>query len=88
MAGVNVLQQALGNRLGGSAPVQSAAGRLLQLPYGAANRAMQDKLGAALLDPKEAARLLSTPEGFELLKALSRQSAQIGYRAAPALAAQ
>jgi hypothetical protein len=88
LAGMNVLQQTLGNKLGGSAPAQSVMGRLLQLPYGASNRMIQDRLGQALLDPKEAARLMATPEGSALLKALSEGPAQIGYRAAPALAAQ
>jgi hypothetical protein len=88
LAGTNVLAQALGNKLGGSAPAHSVLGRMLQLPYGASNKMIQDRLGAALLDPKEAARLMATPEGNALAKILSGGAAQIGYRAAPALAAQ
>lgn len=88
LAGVNVLQTALGNKLGGSAPAQSVLGRLLQLPYGASNTMIQNRLANALLDPKEAARLMATPEGNALMRALSSDAAQIGYRAAPALAAQ
>jgi hypothetical protein len=88
LAGTNVLAQALGNKAGGSAAAQSVLGRVLQLPYGASNKMIQDRLGAALLDPKEAARLMATPEGNALAKILSGGAAQIGYRAAPALAAQ
>lgn len=87
LAGVNALENTLGKTLGGTSAAQTLLGRFLQLPYGSANRALQDKLGAALLDPKEAARLLNTPEGFALLKELSR-GGRLGYRAAPVLAAQ
>lgn len=87
IAGANVLQQVLGNRLGGSAPAQSVAARLLQLPYGASNRMIQDKLGNALLNPQEAARLMATPEANALMRALSA-GGELPYRAAPALAAQ
>lgn len=87
IAGANVLQQVLGNRLGGSAPAQSVAARLLQLPYGASNRMIQDKLGNALLNPQEAARLMATPEGNMLMRVLSA-GGELPYRAAPALAAQ
>jgi hypothetical protein len=88
LAGTNVLAKALGDKLGGSATAQSVLGRLLQLPYGSSNRMIQDKLGNALLDPKEAARLMATPEGNALRRALSGEAAQIGYRAAPALSAR
>jgi hypothetical protein len=88
LAGTNVLAKALGDKMGGSATAQSVLGRLLQLPYGSSNRMIQDKLGNALLDPKEAARLMATPEGNALRRALSGEAAQIGYRAAPALSAR
>lgn len=88
MAGTNVLMQALGGKVGGSALAQTTMGRLLQLPYGASNKMLQDRLGAALLDPKEAARLMATPEGNALMRALTGGAGQVGYRAAPALAAQ
>jgi hypothetical protein len=88
LAGVNILSNTLGASMGGSAPARAILGRLLQLPYGAANAQIQDRLGAALLDPKEAARLWSTPEGFAALQALSRAGAPIGYRTAPLLAGQ
>lgn len=88
LAGVNVLSQVLGNKIGGSAPAQSVLARLLQLPYGASNKMIQDKLGTALLDPKEAARLMATPEGNAMVRAFTSGAAQIGYRSAPALAAQ
>jgi hypothetical protein len=88
LAGNNLLAKALGDKLGGSTAAQSAMGRLLQLPYGSSNRMIQDKLGNALLDPQEAARLMATPEGNALIRLLSGEAAQIGYRAAPALSAQ
>lgn len=88
LAGNNLLMRALGDRMGGSTAAQSAMGRLLQLPYGASNRMIQDKLGNALLNPQEAARLMATPEGNALMRLLSDEAAQIGYRAAPALSAR
>lgn len=81
-----VLQNALGRSLGGSTAASSTLGRLLQLPYGTANRQIQDRLGAALLDPQEAARLLADPKNNALLQALTQS--QIPYKAAPAISAR
>lgn len=83
----NLLKDVLGKSLGGGALATSTLGRLMQLPYGAANQQIVERLGSSLLDPKEAARLLQTPEGSKLLRALSN-NAQIGYKAAPVLSAQ
>jgi hypothetical protein len=88
LAGANLLNATLGATAGGSTPARAVLGRLLQLPYGASNAQIQEKLAAALLDPKEAARLWNTPEGFAALKSISRAGAPIAYRAAPLLAAQ
>jgi hypothetical protein len=79
-----LLQGMLGRGIGGSTAATSTLGRLLQLPYGTANKQIQERLGNALLDPQQAARLLQDPAQNALLKALSGP-AQIGYKAAPAI---
>jgi hypothetical protein len=84
----NVLASVLGNRLAASTPAQSGLARLLQLPYGASNKMIHEKLGNALLNPQEAARLMADPKTNALMRALSDGGAQIGYRAAPAISAQ
>jgi len=84
MAQNNILASALGKDLGGSTAATSTMGRLLNLPYGTANKQIQEKLGNALLDPKEAARILQTPEGNKLLQYLTQT--QIPYKLAPAIA--
>lgn len=83
-----LLQGALGNALGGSTAATSTLGRLLQLPYGAANKQIQERLGNALLNPQEAAKLLAEPQTNSLRNALSRGVQTIGYRSAPALTAR
>jgi len=83
-----LLQGALGGTLGGSTAATSTMGRVLQLPYGAANKQIQERLGNALLDPQEAARLLSEPQTNALRNALSQGARTIGYRSAPALIAR
>lgn len=87
LAGVNVLNTLLGNKMGGSTAAQSLLGRILQMPYGASNKMIQDRLGAAMLDPKEAARMLADPQNNNLLRALT-QGAPLAYKAAPAISAQ
>lgn len=88
LAQTNVLASVLGAKLGASTPAQSALARLLQLPYGASNKMIQERLGNALLNPQEAARLMADPKANALLRALSSGGEQIGYRAAPAISAQ
>lgn len=83
-----LLQGALGNALGGSTAATSTLGRVLQLPYGAANKQIQERLGNALLDPQAAAKLLSEPQTSALRNALSQGARTIGYRSAPALTAR
>jgi len=83
-----LLQGALGNTLGNSAFATSTLGRVLQLPYGAANKQIQDRLANALLNPQEAAKLLSEPQTSALRNALSQGVRTIGYRSAPALTAR
>lgn len=90
LAGAQMLTSTLGQTVGGSAPVQSAVGRVLQLPYGMANTQIQDRLGAALLDPQEAARLMelaSRPGAVQRLFQYAPAVPQVAYRAAPVLAA-
>lgn len=81
-----LLESALGKTLGGSTAASSTLGRLLQIPYGTANKQIQGKLGNALLDPQEAARLLADPKNNALLQALTQN--QLPYRAAPAISAR
>lgn len=83
-----LLTGALGKQIGGSTPATAALGRLLQLPYGTANKQIQEKLGNALLDPKEAARLLADPKSNALLQTLVNGNSRLAYRAAPAISAQ
>jgi hypothetical protein len=86
LAGTNVLASLMGDKLAGSTSAQSMLNRLLQLPYGTSNKMIQEKLGAALLDPAQAARLMADPQANKLIQTLGN-SAQIGYRAAPAISA-
>lgn len=83
----NFLSNALGRTVGGSPLAQTTLGRILQLPYGIANKQIQERLGNALLNPQEAAGLLSSPEASAFIRSL-QAGAPIGYRAAPILTAQ
>jgi hypothetical protein len=58
LASANMLSNALGPILGGSAPATSAVGQLLRLPYGTANTQIQEILSQAMLDPRKAAELM------------------------------
>jgi hypothetical protein len=88
LSGVNAMNKLLGQAVGGSTPVQATLGRAVNWAYKKPDQMILERLGDALLDPQEAARLLSTPQGNAMLRALSGDAAQIPYRAAPALAAQ
>lgn len=88
LSGVNALSSLVGNTLGGSSAMQSTAGRAINWLYKKPDEQVMNKLSQAMLDPQEAARLLQSPEGNALVRALNARGAQIGYRAAPALAAQ
>jgi hypothetical protein len=81
-----LLETALGKALGGSAASTSTLGRLLQLPYGSANKQIQERLGNALLNPQEAARMMADPKNNALLQALTQN--QIPYKVAPAISAR
>jgi hypothetical protein len=84
MAQNQALTGALGQRLGGSTFATSALGNVLKLPYISANKQMQEKLGNALLDPKEAARLMADPK----TNALVQMMLGTAPRAVPAIASQ
>jgi hypothetical protein len=84
MAQNQILTSALGKTIGGSSPATATIGRLLQLPYGTANKQIQERLGNALLDPKEAARLMTDPKTNMLLQRLMGG----GSKAIPAIASQ
>lgn len=76
MAQNQVLTSVLGKTIGASSPATATLGRLLQLPYGTANKQIQEKLGNALLDPKEAARLMRDPQANALIQMLMESSAK------------
>lgn len=88
LAQSNVLASMLGQKGASSSPAQSILARVLQLPYGASNKMIQDKLGNALLDPQQAAKLMADPQANKLLQLIADDGARLGYRAAPALSAQ
>lgn len=88
ISGVNALASVLGQQAARSSPVQSTVGRAVNWIYKKPDAEITNKLVEALLDPKEAARLMATPEGNALMRALNENAARIGYRAAPALSAQ
>lgn len=88
ISGVNALSSLVGRTLGESTPVQATAGRAINWLYKKPDAQIMNKLGEALLNPEEAARLMGTPEGNALLRAFTGHVGRIGYRAAPALAAQ
>lgn len=87
LASSNTLASILGQGAAGSTLGQSALNRLLQLPYGSSNAMIQEKLGKAMLDPAEMARLLQEPGANKLLQRMGGL-APIGYRAAPLIASQ
>lgn len=88
LASSNTLASILGQSAAGSTLGQSALNRLLQLPYGSSNAMIQEKLGKAMLDPAEMARLLKEPGANKLLQTLGGGLAPVGYRAAPLLTSQ
>lgn len=83
----NLLTQALGRTVGGSTPVQATLGRLLQLPYGMANKGIQEKLAEALLNPRQAAAMLADPKNSRIVEALRQLSAPAA-KAVPVISAQ
>ncbi len=90
LASNNLLQSTLGRQLGGSSPVSATAGRALDWLYKRPNQSINDKLGAALLDPQEAARLMQDPAAQSAIARLFDQSGarQLTYRAAPLVGVQ
>lgn len=81
-----LLESAFGRTLGGSTAATSTLGRLLQVPYGTANKQIQERVGNALLNPQEAAQLLADPRNNSLLQALTQNS--LPYKVAPAISAR
>ncbi|UCV01739.1 hypothetical protein [Dechloromonas denitrificans] len=82
-----LLRQALGNSLGGSTPVRMVLGNLLRIPYGRANQEIQQRIGSAMLNPEEAARLLESGTQPGTLAQFARRARPVAYRSAPILAA-
>jgi hypothetical protein len=87
ISGANALASLVGKNIGGSAPVQATAGRAINWLYKRPDAEITNLLADAMLNPQEAARLLSMPQNNALLQALTSRGAQIGYRTAPALSA-
>ncbi len=85
LASNNLMMSLLGPKIGQSAGAQSALGRVLQLPYGASNKIIQEKLGEALLDPAKAEQLMKTPEMNKLAQLLINEAGPLGYKAAPVI---
>jgi hypothetical protein len=81
-----LLDSAFGRTLGGSTAATSTLGRLLQVPYGTANKQIQERVGNALLNPQEAAQLLADPRNNSLLQALTQNT--LPYKVAPAISAR
>lgn len=87
MAQNNLLAEALGRRIGGSSVAQTTLGRALQIPYGMANKRIQEQLGNALLNPQMAAKLLTPPEQAALARALQQMTLP-APKVVPALTSQ
>lgn len=86
LAGDRLLQSALGN-VGGSQALQTTLGNLLRLPYSRANQSIQQRLGEALLDPQQAAKLLEQASTNPRLSQLLSPAAALAYRGVPVLPA-
>lgn len=87
MAQNNLLAEALGRRIGGSSVAQTTLGRALQIPYGMANKRIQEQLGNALLNPQMAAKLLTPPKQAALARALQQMTLP-APKVVPALTSQ
>lgn len=85
LSGDALLRASLGSRIGGSQVAQTTLGNLLRLPYGRANQAIQQKLGDALLNPQEAARLLEQTQATGTLSRMLNPAGALAYRSAPLL---
>jgi len=84
----SILLNTLGKKIGGSSPAVNMLGRVLELPYGSANKQIMEKMGNALLDQKEFIRIMNTPEGNALLKNILDRTAPALSRAAPVAISQ
>lgn len=85
-----LLQQLLGKAVGGSMPARTILGNVMRIPYSRANQEIQQRIGNALLDPQEAARLLEAGSTPNALSAMTRKGKGVikrGARALPVLAA-
>lgn len=87
ISGNSLLTNLLGKTIGGSSSVTNTLGLLSQLPYKAANKQMMEKMGDALLDPNELARIANTKEGSDFLRMLSNSSGVVASKSAPSIAA-
>jgi len=86
----SLLQGSLGKRIGGSTPATAAIGRLLELPYGRADKQIMELMGQAMLDPQRAAKLMQDPKTSAAMAALFNPGGvpRIALQAAPLLATQ
>lgn len=84
-----MLQGLTGSRLANSAPMQTLVARPVNWAYKNADQQIMNKLSEAMLDPQLAARLMADPQQRALAELFIASGVpQVGYRAAPVLAAQ
>ena len=79
-----ILTEALGSTLGNSTVSTAGLGRLLQLPYGTANKQIQERLGNALLNPQQASKLMENVPVNKLFEMTNFPSA-LTFKAAPVI---
>lgn len=83
LASQNILTSALGSKLGGSTATKSLLQGALNIGYAVPNRLIMEKMGNALLNPEEMARIAKTKEGSKFLKMLSSGSSDLLRLTAP-----
>lgn len=84
LASDGMLRSLLGETMGRSTPAHTIGGRLLQIPYGYADRQIQGRIGQALLEPQYGAQIMDRAANSVPLSNLVRPP-EIAYRAAPAI---
>lgn len=90
LASSGVLNGVVGGRVGGSTLARNTVGRIPGLLYRNADKEITEKIGAALLDPQEAARLMADPKTAAALDQFFARTGlpRLAYQAAPLLPAQ
>jgi len=83
LASQNILTSALGSKLGGSTATKSLLQGALNIGYAIPNKLIMEKMGNALLNQEEMARIAKTKEGSKFLKMLSSNSSDLLRTTAP-----